>query len=124
MISIYTIFDSMELTSIYLCVPDPDTFTVTTIYDVRVHDAEDPSIYERGVVDPIGSSDPQKVVDIYLTGERSSDYFVRENNEAEMLVTVWLGILERSTGRLNCANAGHEYPALRRAGGKLGAWAS
>lgn len=70
MISIYTIFDGMELTSIYLCVPDPDTFTVTTIYDVRVHDAEDPSIYERGVVDPIGSSDPQKVVDIYLADRR------------------------------------------------------
>lgn len=40
-----------------------------------------------------------------------------ENNEAEMFVTVWLGILEISTGRLVCANAGHEYPALRRAGG-------
>lgn len=40
-----------------------------------------------------------------------------ENNEAEMFVTVWLGILEISTGTLTCANAGHEYPALRRAGG-------
>lgn len=40
-----------------------------------------------------------------------------ENNEAEMFVTVWLGILEISTGKLICANAGHEYPALRRAGG-------
>lgn len=40
-----------------------------------------------------------------------------ENNEAQMFVTVWLGILEISTGRLTCANAGHEYPALRRAGG-------
>ena len=39
-----------------------------------------------------------------------------ENNEAEMFVTVWLGILEISTGHLICANAGHEYPALRRAG--------
>lgn len=39
-----------------------------------------------------------------------------ENNEAEMFVTVWLGILEISTGRLTCANAGHEYPAIRRAG--------
>lgn len=40
-----------------------------------------------------------------------------ENNEAEMFVTVWLGILEISTGRLTCTNAGHEYPALKRAGG-------
>ena len=40
-----------------------------------------------------------------------------ENNEAEMFVTVWLGIYEISTGRLTAANAGHEYPAIRRAGG-------
>ena len=42
-----------------------------------------------------------------------------ENNDAEMFVTVWLGILEISTGKLVCANAGHEYPAIRRAGGKF-----
>ena len=35
------------------------------------------------------------------------------NNREEMFVTVWLGILEISTGRLTAANAGHEYPALR-----------
>ena len=40
-----------------------------------------------------------------------------ENNEAEMFVTVWIGILDLSTGTLSAANAGHEYPALRRAGG-------
>ena len=39
------------------------------------------------------------------------------NNPAEMFVTVWLGILELSTGRIRAANAGHEYPALRKAGG-------
>lgn len=39
-----------------------------------------------------------------------------ENNDAEMFVTVWLGILEISTGKLTCANAGHEYPVLRRGG--------
>lgn len=38
-------------------------------------------------------------------------------NEAEMFVTVWLGILEISTGELTCANAGHEYPVIKRAGG-------
>lgn len=42
-----------------------------------------------------------------------------ENNEAEMFVTVWLGILEISTGKMVCANAGHEYPALYRAGEKF-----
>ena len=39
------------------------------------------------------------------------------NNEAQMFVTVWLGILEISTGKLTCASAGHEYPVLERAGG-------
>ncbi len=39
------------------------------------------------------------------------------NNSQQMFVTVWLGILEISTGRLTAANAGHEYPALRRANG-------
>ncbi len=37
------------------------------------------------------------------------------NNQVEMFVTVWLGILELSTGRLTAANAGHEYPVLKRA---------
>ena len=36
------------------------------------------------------------------------------NNQKEMFVTVWMGILEISSGRLTAASAGHEYPALRR----------
>ncbi len=42
-----------------------------------------------------------------------------ENNKEEMFVTVWLGILEISTGKLKCANAGHEYPAIMRKGGRF-----
>ena len=42
-----------------------------------------------------------------------------ENNDAEMFVTVWLGILEISTGKMKCANAGHEYPAIMRRGGSF-----
>ena len=38
------------------------------------------------------------------------------NNKLEMFVTVWIGILEISTGKLSAANAGHEYPALKKAG--------
>ena len=38
-------------------------------------------------------------------------------NPEEMFVTVWLGILELSTGRLITANAGHEYPVLKEADG-------
>ena len=40
-----------------------------------------------------------------------------ENNEAEMFVTVWLGILDMNTGEVVAANAGHEYPMLRGAKG-------
>ena len=39
------------------------------------------------------------------------------NNREKMFVTVWLGILELSTGRLTAANAGHEYPALKQPDG-------
>ncbi len=39
------------------------------------------------------------------------------NNKMEMFVTVWLGVLEISTGKLTAANAGHEYPVLKRADG-------
>ncbi len=39
-----------------------------------------------------------------------------EGNDAQMFVTVWLGIYEISTGQLTAANAGHEYPALCRVG--------
>lgn len=35
------------------------------------------------------------------------------NNKEQMFVTVWLGILEISTGRLTAANAGHESPCLK-----------
>ena len=41
-----------------------------------------------------------------------------EGNEAEMFVTVWLGIADLRTGQMKCANAGHEYPALKRAQGQ------
>ena len=41
------------------------------------------------------------------------------NNEAEMFVTVWIGILDITTGILTAANAGHEYPALRRPDGSF-----
>ena len=37
------------------------------------------------------------------------------NNKEEMFVTVWIGILEISSGKLRAANAGHEYPVLKKA---------
>ena len=42
-----------------------------------------------------------------------------KNNREEMFVTVWLGILELSTGKLTSANAGHEYPALMQPDGEF-----
>ncbi len=40
-----------------------------------------------------------------------------KNNEEEMFVTVWLGIMEISTGKVIAANAGHEYPIIGKADG-------
>ena len=40
-----------------------------------------------------------------------------DGNEAELFVTVWLAILEISTGKGLAANAGHEHPIIRRGGG-------
>ncbi len=42
-----------------------------------------------------------------------------EGNEAGLFVTVWLGILELSTGKGMAANAGHEHPAIRRGNGSF-----
>ncbi|MBE5922881.1 MAG: hypothetical protein E7271_00245 [Lachnospiraceae bacterium] len=41
-----------------------------------------------------------------------------EGNDAELFVTVWLGIIQISTGKGLAANAGHEHPVIRRAGGE------
>lgn len=50
--------------------------------------------------------------------ERVNDQLC-ENNDVEMFVTVWIGILQISTGKMMCSNAGHEYPAICRAGGNF-----
>ncbi len=41
------------------------------------------------------------------------------NNKEDMFVTVWLGVLKISSGKLTAANAGHEYPVIRKPGGKF-----
>ncbi len=60
----------------------------------------------------MGSSSPAVILE-------KVNHHICLNNSAEMFVTTWLGVLEISTGRLRAANAGHEYPALMRAGGKF-----
>ncbi len=42
-----------------------------------------------------------------------------KNNEQEMFVTVWFGVLEISTGKITAANAGHEYPMIKKADGSF-----
>jgi len=42
-----------------------------------------------------------------------------EGNEAGLFVTVWMGILQLSTGEVRAASAGHEYPARREPGGQF-----
>lgn len=48
--------------------------------------------------------------------ERANDQICK-NNEEDMFVTVWLGIMTISTGKIVAANAGHEYPMIRRPNG-------
>ncbi len=59
----------------------------------------------------LGEYSPAKVL-------MSANEQLCEGNEAELFVTVWLAVLEISTGKGKAANAGHEHPALRRKGGK------
>ncbi len=58
-----------------------------------------------------------------MLGHSAADILSKTNagltadNQTDMFVTVWLGIFEISTGKLSCANAGHEYPAIKRKDG-------
>lgn len=40
-----------------------------------------------------------------------------ENNEADMFVTAWMGLLDLKTGKLQYVNAGHNPPVIRRKDG-------
>ena len=42
-----------------------------------------------------------------------------ENNELDMFVTVYIGVLTLSTGEYRYANAGHEYPAISKNGNRF-----
>ena len=58
-------------------------------------------------------------------GRNPSNIFAKANdllcegNDADMFVTAWIAIVDLETGKLQCANAGHEYPAIKR---KDGSW--
>ncbi len=55
---------------------------------------------------------PQKIME-------ATNETICANNREDMFVTVWLGILEITTGRLKAVNAGHEYPILKQPDGKF-----
>ncbi len=40
-------------------------------------------------------------------------------NDAGMFVTVWIGVMDLTTGHIDYVDAGHEYPAISRAGGEF-----
>ncbi len=44
---------------------------------------------------------------------------LREEDDELMFVTVWMAVIEISTGKGVAVNAGHEHPALKRAGGEF-----
>ncbi len=58
------------------------------------------------------TSEPKKIIE-------RANLQLMTNNDEEMFVTVWLGVLELSTGKMTCVNAGHEYPAIRYPGGNF-----
>ena len=49
--------------------------------------------------------------------QETNEAICRHNKE-EMFITVWIGILDLSTGILTAANAGHEYPIIMQKGGR------
>ena len=60
----------------------------------------------------MGSAEPSEIF-------RDVNEQLCEGNEAGLFVTVWLCIVEISTGKCLVANAGHEHPALRRKDGQF-----
>ena len=57
----------------------------------------------------MGNNSPSEVLE-------KTNTEICSNNLMEMFVTVWLGIVELSTGKIVASNAGHEYPVIGRTG--------
>lgn len=77
---LYTLYNKSNLSSIYICVPNEEDYTITNIYDVRIHDVEEENkkYYAIGVVDPMGVEHPEHAMEAFRTGERPDDYFIRK----------------------------------------------
>ena len=65
------------------------------------------------------------IKDLAESGMAVNEIFTRaneklcENNESGMFVTAWMGILDLTSGKMQFANAGHNPPVLKRAGGEF-----
>ena len=65
------------------------------------------------------------IKDLAESGMAVNDIFTKandklcENNEADMFVTAWMGILDIQTGVMKYANAGHNPPLLKHADGSF-----
>ena len=70
------------------------------------------SMIRHAAMEAEGGADPAAVL-------RTVNRQICSRNPEEMFVTVWLGILEISTGKLTCSDAGHEYPLLYGKDGSL-----
>ena len=55
------------------------------------------------------------VADIFT----NANFQLCEGNDAGLFVTAWMGFLNLKTGELKYANAGHNYPMLRRKNGQF-----
>lgn len=68
----------------------------------------------------------QTVIRMHLQDGSSPEEAVRSLNNMmcqhdynAMFVTLWLALIDIRTGHIDAVNAGHEYPAIRRAGGSF-----
>ena len=65
------------------------------------------------------------IKDLAESGMAVNDIFTKaneklcENNESDMFVTAWMGILDLTSGKMQFANAGHNPPILKRANGEF-----
>lgn len=64
------------------------------------------------------------ISDLTMQGKTPAEVLFEVNNrlcahnDADMFVTVWLGVYNIRNGKLIASNAGHEYPMLKRNGGE------
>lgn len=58
-------------------------------------------------ISTFGAHDPALILE-------KTNQQITATNKSDMFVTVWLGIIDLATGKMTCANAGHEYPCLKQ----------